>query len=260
MPDRPPATLRLQAYLAQAGIASRRASELLIRAGRVRVNSVVVTELGTKVGPADTVEFDGKTISVKERLRYILLNKPAGYICALSDPEGRPLAIDLLRPAVIERVYNVGRLDQWSAGLLLFTNDGALASRIVHPSGGFDKEYEIQADAPLPDAFFEEFSRGLVIDGVDYRALDLHRTGVQSARLILIEGKNREIRRVLEHFGRRALVLRRIRLGPLLIGDLREGSFRDLTDDEVRSLNHYGSASSGGPSRPSPRSPFRSKH
>jgi len=157
----------------------------------------------------------------------------------MSDPEGRPLASELLK-GVPERVYNVGRLDQWSSGLLLFTNDGELASILVHPSGGVEKEYEITADAPLGEDFFSGFRKGLDIDGVAYRASSLVRTGPDSARVVLVEGKNREIRRVLENFGRKARVLRRIRIGSLGISGLAEGDYRELAEEEVDALRGRG--------------------
>ena len=258
MPELPPeenpegGPLRLQVFLARAGLASRRAAEQLILDGRVKVNGSVVRELGTKVGPGDSDELDGAPVAPAERKRYLILNKPAGYLCSLSDPEGRPLAIDLLKGRVAERVYNVGRLDQWSAGLLLFTNDGELAARLVHPSGGVDKEYEFSTDGPLDEAFFESFRRGIEIDGVVYRALEARRTGPASGRVVLLEGKNREIRRVLEVSGRRALVLRRVRIGPLALGDLAEGAFRDLAESELEALRAYGGARGPGPERRRP--------
>lgn len=220
-------------------MASRRACEEIILAGRVHVNGAVVTELGTRVGSSDLVELDGVAIAPEERKRYILLNKPAGYLCAMSDPEGRKLASSLLT-GVSERVYNVGRLDQWSCGLVLFTNDGDLASLLVHPSGGVEKEYLIEADAPLGDDFFSGFSAGIAIDGVEYKAVSLERLGPRLARVVLLEGKNREIRRVLERFGRKARVLRRVRIGSIALGDLAEGSFRELSLAEVESLRGYG--------------------
>ncbi|MDA8426939.1 MAG: pseudouridine synthase [Treponema sp.] len=239
MPDETDGKIRLQVYLARAGVASRRAAERMITEGRVSIDGLRVVELGTKVGPADHVEIDGRPVAARERLRYLVLNKPPGYICAMSDPDGRPLAIDILKGSVAERVYNVGRLDQWSSGLLLFTNDGELASRLVHPSGGIDKEYELQADAPLPDEFFADFPHGVEIEGIVYKAASVRKIGPSSARVVLIEGRNREIRRVLESFGRRALSLRRVRIGPLQLGDIAEGSFRDLMPEEVRSLSQY---------------------
>jgi 23S rRNA pseudouridine2605 synthase len=202
-------------------VASRRASERIILEGRVAINGAVAAELGVRVRPGDSVTLDGRRLGQEGRKRYILLNKPAGYISAMSDPEGRPLAAELLK-GVEERVYNVGRLDQWSSGLLFFTNDGDLAALLVHPSGGIEKEYEIIADAPLGEDFFAGFSQGVETDGIVYRALSLERTGPASARVVLLEGKNREIRRVLERFDRRAKLLRRVRIGSIAIGDLPE--------------------------------------
>lgn len=231
--------LRLQAFLAHAGVASRRACEKIILDGRVSINGARATELGVRVREGDEVALDGRRLEAEGRKRYILLNKPAGYISAMSDPEGRPLAAELLK-GVAERVYNVGRLDQWSAGLLLFTNDGDLASLLVHPSGGIEKEYEIVAEATLGEDFFEGFRRGVEIEGRMYRSLSIERTGPASARVVLVEGKNREIRRVLERFGRKAKVLRRVRIGSLSIEGLPEGSYRELTEGEIAALRALG--------------------
>ncbi|MGA2545024.1 MAG: pseudouridine synthase [Rectinemataceae bacterium] len=233
---------RLQAFLAHAGVASRRACESIILQKRVFINGAVASELGVRVRPGDVVTLDGRSLKPEANKRYILLNKPAGYLSAMSDPEGRPLALELLK-GIDERVYNVGRLDQWSSGLLLFTNDGELASLLVHPSGGIEKEYEIVADAPLGEEFFTGFQNGIEIDGVTYRASALERTGPDSARAVLVEGKNREIRRVLERFARRAKILRRVRIGPLTIEGLAEGAFRELSESEVDALRGYGSKS-----------------
>ena len=243
MPDSPaPADgIRLQAFLAHAGVASRRACEAILLDGRVSINGAVSSKLGVRVMPGDVVRLDGRPLEPEGRKRYILLNKPAGYISAMSDPEGRPLAAELLK-GVRERVYNVGRLDQWSSGLLLFTNDGELASILVHPSGGVEKEYEIIADADLEDDFFTSFRIGFEMDGVAYRADSLERTGPASARVVLVEGKNREIRRVLERFGRRAKVLRRTRIGTLTTEGLAEGDSRDLEAGEIAALRSYGKA------------------
>jgi 23S rRNA pseudouridine2605 synthase len=234
-----PEGTRLQAYLAHAGVASRRACEALILSGRVSINGKVSSELGVRVKAGDLVALDGKTLEPEERKRYLLLNKPAGYICAMSDPEDRPLAGSLLK-GVEERVYNVGRLDQWSCGLILFTNDGDLASLLVHPSGGIEKEYEIEADGTLGEDFFEAFRAGIEIDGIAYKAISIRRKGLAGARVVLLEGKNREIRRVLERFGRKAKILRRVRIGSIALGDLGEGSFRELSAPEVESLRSYG--------------------
>jgi len=228
--------LRLQLWLARAGVASRRQAEAIILAGRVTVDGSVVTELGTKAGPEAEVRVDGKQVFLAGRRVYILLNKPSGYLSAMSDPEGRKLACDLLPAGLGERVYNVGRLDQWSSGLLLFTNDGELARSLSHPSSGVEKEYEVSTDRDIPEAFLEGFMQGLEIDGTRYRAIKARKLGERTARIVLVEGKNREIRRVLEHFGLRALSLRRVRFGPVLIGNLAEGQTRELTEAELEGL------------------------
>ncbi len=228
--------MRLQLFLARAGVASRRASEELITAGRVSVNGAVVSVLGTKVEASDEVCLDGNRVRIQERLRYILLHKPAGYLCSMSDPEGRPLAVDLLPDAVTERVYNIGRLDQWSSGLILFTNDGDFAALLGHPSGRIEKEYEVVADLPLPRDFATRFRSGIVIEGQRYRALRVEPTGPTTASVVLVEGRNREIRRVLEAFGLRALSLCRIRIGFLTVAGLPVGTFRDLTPFEIERL------------------------
>lgn len=228
--------IRLQLWLARSGVASRRKAEEFILAGRVTVDGKVVTELGTKASPDADVRVDGERVFLAEKLVYILLNKPAGYLSSMDDPEGRRLACDLLPKDLPGRVYNVGRLDQWSSGLLLFTNDGELARRLSHPSCGIEKEYEVATDIALSEAFLEGFRTGVTIDGVRYKAVKARKIGERTARIVLVEGKNREIRRVLEHFGLRALSLRRVRLGPILIGSLPEGGTRELTADELDGL------------------------
>lgn len=233
--------IRLQAYLAACGLGSRRSCEKFIIEGRVTVNSRAAS-LGDSVFPGDAVELDGKLLRAQERLRYILLYKPAGYLSSMSDPEGRPCAIDLVKTSVEERVYNVGRLDQWSSGLLLFTNDGELAARMGHPSGNFEKEYDVRTDLDIPAGFAVEFLRGVRIDGVVYRARSVETVSARGCRITLVEGKNREIRRVLEHFGLRALDLCRMRIGPLRIGNLAPGMFRDLESEEIAYLKASPSA------------------
>lgn len=237
--------LRLHAFLASAGIASRRACEDLIRQGRVTVNGKLA-EIGCKVLGTEDIRVDGQVVQgLPSHFRYILLNKPEGYLSSMMDPQQRPCAIDILRKGgVSERVYNVGRLDQWSCGLLLFTNDGELAARMVHPSGGFDKEYLVETDLPIPHDFAVSFTRGILVEGVRYRASRVKLIDPTHANIVLIEGKNREIRKVLAHFGLRAMKLQRIRIGPLSDPDLPSGAWRDLTSDEVASLRNWNSAAS----------------
>jgi 23S rRNA pseudouridine2605 synthase len=225
--------LRLQTYLAHAGIASRRASEQLITAGRVSVNGRVVTILGTKVGPGDEVRLDGVPIVPETCFRYLALYKPPLYICSAFDPQGRPLAKDLLPPDIQERLYNVGRLDYRSSGLIIFTNDGNFAAAVSHPSAGIEKEYVVEASGPIPNAVLEAFVAGLDIEGVFYQAADLERLGRKSVRIVLIEGKNREIRRIFSHFHLHPQKLHRIRIGPVYLGKLGAGESRPLTDEEL---------------------------
>ena len=236
--------LRLQAFLAQAGVASRRACEKLITAGRVRINGSLAT-IGQSVIPGDDVELDGRKIEPGERLRYILLNKPPGFLSTMSDDRDRPIAAALLGTAVPERVYNVGRLDQWSSGILVFTNDGALAKILIHPSGEVDKEYIVSTDLPIPAGFADSFMKGIEMEGETHRALSVEMVDERTMKVVLVEGRNREIRRVLEHFGLRAMSLRRIRLGPISLGDLAEGSFRELSETEVQALVAYSVAKQG---------------
>ena len=153
-------SIRLQTFLAHCGVASRRASEKIILDGRVDVNGKTVTELGTKVSPEDEVLVDGKKVFLEETKRYILLNKPAGYVCSLSDEKNRPVASELLKEKYSERLYNVGRLDMFSCGLIIFTNDGEFAKTLSHPSSELEKDYIVDSSVPLPRDLAESFEKG----------------------------------------------------------------------------------------------------
>jgi 23S rRNA pseudouridine2605 synthase len=227
----------LQVYLAHAGVASRRAAEEIITAGRVSVNGVVVSGQGSKVLPGDTVLLDGKPVRTESRLVYLALNKPPGYICSSSDPQGRPLAIELLPGEIKERLYNVGRLDFMSCGLIFFTNDGAFAARLGHPRSGLEKEYVVEATGHIPDELIEAFEKGINIEGERYKALAVERLDSRSVRVVLIEGKNREIRRVFSHFHLHPMRLRRVRIGPVKLENLEEGKSRPLKKFELAALS-----------------------
>ncbi|MDR0504070.1 MAG: rRNA pseudouridine synthase [Treponema sp.] len=227
--------IRLQVFLSSAGVASRRAAEGIIAQGRVSVNGEKITAQGYKVQEGDIVLLDGSPVKPENRLLYIALNKPAGYICSSNDPQGRPLALDLLAQAG-RRLYNVGRLDFMSCGLIFFTNDGSFAARLGHPGSGFEKEYIVEATGIVPDTVVEAFNSGITIEGVFYKAKTAEKTGRKTIRIVLVEGKNREIRRVFSHFHLHASVLRRVRIGNVLLGNLTEGRSRPLSKKELTDL------------------------
>ena len=228
--------MRLQVYLAKSGIASRRKSEELILAGRVSVNGKRISDVGTKVFADDEVQFDDKLVKFETRKVYVLLNKPKAYLCAASDTFGRPLAVDLLKDFFTERLYNVGRLDLYSNGAIIFTNDGDFAQRLSHPSSEIEKEYFVETVYPFSDDVLQQFVSGVKVDGLMYTCKSAERLNKKKMRITLIEGKNREIRRVLNHFGIKIRQLTRIRIGSIRLGNLAPGKFRSLSDEEVKSL------------------------
>jgi len=225
--------IRLQVYLSHAGIASRRAAEDIIAKGRVSVNGVIVNSKGSKVEEGDIILLDGKPVQTEKCKHYFALNKPPGFICSSSDPQGRPLALSLLPSSITERLYNVGRLDYQSCGLIFFTNDGSFASRLGHPSSQLEKEYLVEATGIIPDEVIEAFTNGITIEGEYYKAKSAQRTGRKSMRIILIEGKNREIRRIFSHFHLHSCLLRRVRIGSIVLGTMPEGESRLLTQEEI---------------------------
>jgi len=228
--------MRLQVYLAHSGVASRRASEEIIAAGRVTVNGVVVTTTGEKVKSSDVICVDGKQVSLEETKRYLLLYKPAGYVCTLSDEKGRQTAAELLKPNFSERLYNVGRLDMFSQGLVIYTNDGEFARHVSHPSSQIEKEYIVETSTPMPRDLAQKFMKGLRIEGVFYKAKVAEELNPRRMRVVLIEGKNREIRRVFTEFEMGIRSLKRVRIGTIQMGDMKPGEFRELTASEVQSL------------------------
>lgn len=242
--------VRLQKALSQAGVASRRAAEKLIAEGRVSVNGQTVTEMGTKADAAvDDIRVDGRRIRAAERLRYILLNKPAGVVTTRSDPQRRPTVIDLLT-GVREYVYPVGRLDYDTEGLLLLTNDGDLAAALTHPRHGVERTYEARV-AGMPDHDALEWLRtGIPLDGKRTLPADVTLLTKSPAKaghygretregVVLItirEGRNRQVRRMLEAVGHPVDKLKRVKIGPLGDRLLKRGEWRDLKADEVRAL------------------------
>ncbi|MCL2138330.1 MAG: rRNA pseudouridine synthase [Treponema sp.] len=227
---------RLQVFLAHAGIASRRAAEKIITEGRVSVNNRIVSELGSRVFPGDAVLLDGKKVQKESISAYLILNKPPGYLCSSADPQGRPLALELLPNENNQRLYSVGRLDFMSCGLIFFTNDGDFAAKLGHPGSGLEKEYFVEATGHISDEVISAFNQGICIEDVFYRAKAVHRVGSRCIKIILIEGKNREIRKIFSHFRLHPSLLRRIRIGPVQLGKLAEGESRALTLYELKEL------------------------
>ncbi len=230
--------IRLQKYLSMAGICSRRHGEELILAGKVRVNGKIVTELGTRVDPrTDTIEIDGKqdVPSGLERQRrvYIALNKPGGYVTSCEQP-GEKLVMDLVN--IPERIYPIGRLDKDSTGLLLLTNDGPLHHRLSHPSFDHEKEYVVTLAAPISDSALHKMADGLLLSGKRTRPAEIHRISLRRFRIILKEGKYRQIRRMVRKVGQAVLGLHRVRIAGIRLGKLGSGKWRFLDSDEIEAL------------------------
>jgi 23S rRNA pseudouridine2605 synthase len=229
---------RLNKYLAHAGLGSRRHCEELIRAGRVSIDGRTVNDLATRVGPEQDVTVDGEPVRT-EKFVYWLVNKPRGFLCTNHDPSGRPLAIDLV-PQIAQRVYTVGRLDEDSEGLLLLTNDGDLAHRLMHPRFGVEKSYLVLvAGTPAPEDL-KKLLDGVYLSEGHVKARHVKRLRKQGnstwMRIVLAEGKNREIRRMLAKLDHKVLRLKRVAIGPVDIGSLQPRKSRQLTSGELRSL------------------------
>jgi 23S rRNA pseudouridine2605 synthase len=231
--------VRLQKFLAEAGVASRRAAERLIVTGRVGVNGKPATTLGTKVDPAhDDISVDGSPVKRRRKL-YVALNKPKGYISTRSDPEKRRIITDLLPPEW-RNVYPVGRLDHDTEGLIFLTNDGDFALRLTHPRYGTRKIYEATVEGRLESQHVGRLTEGLVHDGEQLKASRARLVSANNTRSVieieLMEGKNREIRRMFEALGFEVSRLRRTQIGRIKLGELPKGKWRTLTESEIKSL------------------------
>jgi 23S rRNA pseudouridine2605 synthase len=229
--------IRLQKVLADRGVASRRAAEELMREGRVRVAGQVVREMGTKVAADARIEVDGRAVAPPAPHRYVVLNKPRGIVSTARDEHGRPTVVELL--GARERLYPVGRLDEDSEGLVLLTNDGAWAERVLHPRYGHEREYEVSVVGPVPPGSVAALKRGIALEEGMARAARVSVAGGargSTLRMVLQTGWKRQVRRMCAAVGLRVLRLRRVRLGPLELGRLRPGAWRELTSGEIRAL------------------------
>ena len=231
--------MRLQKYLALCGVASRRHAEEMIASGRVTVNGITVTQMGTQAEEGDVVCVDGRQVFPEAEKKYIIYHKPAGEVTTVSDPEGRPTVLDRFTDIGV-RLFPVGRLDYDSEGLLLLTNDGDLAEKMMHPSHEVDKAYYCKVLGTVTPEALQQLAKGVMLDD--------HPTSPARVRLIrqeafdaivmvtIHEGRNRQVRRMFEELGYKVLMLRRVRFGPLDLGDLKRGQWRFLEENEIREL------------------------
>ena len=233
--------MRLQKFLARAGVASRRGSEDLMTAGRVRVNGVVMTELGTKVDPAvDAVTVDGKPVHLAEQPVYLALNKPAGVVTTMSDPQGRTTVAALVPTREYPGLFPVGRLDYDTTGLLLFTTDGEIAHRLLHPSRHVEKVYRVLVDGRASEPELDRLRQGVSLDDgmtAPARVRALRSSGGTTyCEIAISEGRKRQVRRMFSAIGHPVLELHRVSFGPVDLGDLGRASWRLLSDSEIGAL------------------------
>jgi len=225
--------VRLQVFLAKGGVGSRRACEKLILDGRVKVNNVKVTVLGTKVNENDVVYVDDVPVEVHERTYYFALNKPRGYVCTNYDPNETAYARDLIDIEDNNVLFNVGRLDKDSQGLIFFTNDGDWANAIAHPSSQTEKEYIVRTDRDIVKKDMDSAYRGEI---KPYRIKSYKLLSQREVSIVLTEGKNRELRRLFEELGYNVKRLTRIRIGSVCLDDLPSGMYRRLKPSEIKSF------------------------
>lgn len=241
---------RLQKVIASAGVASRRKAEQLIQEGKVSVNGKIVTEMGIKVSPEDEIKVNGKPLQKEEKV-YYLLNKPKGYICAVSDDKDRKTVIDCF-PDVKERIFPVGRLDYDTTGLLILTNDGEFANKMMHPRYHLPKTYEVAVDGVLTDQMLTMLQNGIELEDGKTSPAEVYllkrlegkkKTVIQ---ITIFEGRNRQVRRMMEYFHCEVTRLARIQYGFLDLGHLRQGQYRKLRSFEVRKLMHMSDQDTSG--------------
>lgn len=250
---------RLQRVLAAAGIGSRRECEELISEGRVEVDGKIVIEMGVKVDPdSQKIRVDGQRLKMP-RLQYFMLNKPPGVVSTAQDPAGRLRVVDLIKTK--ERVYNVGRLDKSSEGLILVTNDGDLANKLTHPRYGVEKKYLVHVVGKPSRETMEQMQRGIYLAEAKVRVSNVKvKKALKDStwlEIVLDEGRNREIRRILARLGHKVTRLRRVAIGSLNLGELPLGAHRRLTADEIRTLKKDGEK--GGKSRGAYKKKFAKK-
>ena len=224
---------RINRYISQSGVCSRREADRLIEEGRVTIDGRTAV-LGDRVTEGSSVFVDGRDVSPVKKKVYIALNKPRGIVCT-ADPREKYNVVSYI--GYPERIYPVGRLDKDSEGLLLLTNDGDIVNRVLRTANGHEKEYQVTVSSPVTDDFLHEMASGVPILGTKTLPCRIRRTGEKSFDIILVQGLNRQIRRMCEYFGKTVVSLRRVRIMDITIGELKPGEWRLLTEKEIASLN-----------------------
>ena len=231
--------MRLNKFLSNSGLASRRKCDQLIEDGKVFVNGKQVTELGSQINEKkDKVTVEGKTITLPSSFVYIKLNKPKGYACTAHDEKGRKTIYDLIDSE--ERLFSIGRLDYDTEGLILLTNDGDFANKVAHPKFNIDKEYRVTVEGEIKESEMAVMRKGVVVDGQRMPSAIVnfisYENGYTKLSVIIDEGQNRQIRRMFEAIGKTIKLLKRVRIGQVRLGGLRRGDYKDLTEVELNSL------------------------
>jgi len=232
-------SLRLQKFLSVAGVCSRRKAEEYMEEGRIEVNGETITSPGFKVKPGDEVKLDGKVVKLKNKMVYIMLHKPEGYVTTLSDEQGRPTVLSLIKD-VKERVYPVGRLDYNTSGLLILTNDGELTNRLTHPRHNIYKTYMVRIKGAPSPSDLKSLQNGIIIDGRRTAPAKVfivkQDENYTSLKIMIREGRNRQIRKMCEAAGYTVMGLKRIATGKIYLGELPKGEYRHLTKSEIAYL------------------------
>lgn len=231
--------MRLNKFLSNSGVASRRKCDEIIQEGRVFVNGKQVNELGLQVNPKkDKVTIEGKRINLPSSFVYIKLNKPKGYACTASDEKGRKTIYELIDTD--ERLFSIGRLDYDTEGLIILTNDGEFANKVAHPRYHTEKEYRVTAEGEIVESELAVMRKGVVIDGERLPSAKIEKlsfeNGFTKLSVVIDEGKNRQIRKMFEAIGHQIKLLKRVRIGNVKLGGLSRGEYKDLTEDELNSL------------------------
>jgi 23S rRNA pseudouridine2605 synthase len=246
--------MRLAKFLAHGGVASRRKAEEIVGAGRVTVRGEVVTDPARDVGEGDEVRVDGKRVGAEAREVWAV-NKPVGVVSTAREPGNRPAVVSLVESEA--RLYPVGRLDVDSLGLLLLTNDGELANRLTHPRYEVEKAYRVELRRPPIEVDLRRLARGVELDDGMTAPAEVRRVGEREVEIVLREGRNRQVRRMAEAIGNEVVALRRVRIGPIELGDLAEGEARRLSAAEIEALREVGAPTSGPGRRPPPEADVR---